>query len=335
MKSFILIILFTVIAYPAYGRLNTSIGAAMFYRVDKTTNAPFGFKVTGSEIVFESTMSNKKRDIMKFDVQVFVWGTMQGWAKSMHYGTVYALFPFGIGKPNLKIGQQVIPFGLLAEYDVHGQLFQHPYALTIGERIDTGISLFGIIGPLDYWYMVSNGSELFTMDKDDNKVQTFRIAHARDVPFGEIKCGLSFLRGILPEFVQNPLVMMMAVPDTFVLKNRFAIDSELFMPRVTLRGEASIGNNGISNPFSGLADEGVLSGYLEIRYSLSYDFELMAMYSHYEPLSRSSNRFVEFGPGLNLTIPDISAISLQAAALKRNLPSTSHYYFALQMRVQI
>jgi len=301
----------------SFARVDNSLQKGMFFRIDKGTNSPFSFNLTGSEIIFQSTLSSNQRDIMKFDAQLFLWGSMEGWSKGMHYGNIYAIFPFGPGRFNLKIGQHVVPFGMQAEYDSHGQLFQQPYALNIGERIDIGVSLFGILGPIDYFYMISNGNEPNMADRDDDKVHTFRLAILSQKPIGDFKFGVSLLRGVLPDFINDPFIDMAAVPDTFIMKTRLGFDWDIQLPLFTLRGEASVGPNGGENPFSDLPDRSVFVGYAEARIPISYDLELMGMYSRFQPSWSGGGAIYEFGPGLNYTLPDVSAITLQFALLRR------------------
>jgi hypothetical protein len=301
----------------SFARVDSSLQKGMFFQIDKGAGSPFSFNLTGSEIIFQSTLSSSKRDIMKFDVQLFLWGSMDGWSKGMHYGNIYAIFPFGPGRFNLKIGQHVVPFGMQAEYDSHGQLFQQPYALNIGERIDIGISLFGILGPIDYFYMISNGNEPNHPDRDDDKVHTLRLAVLTRPPVGDFKFGISVLRGVLPNFTNDPFIDMSAVPDTFIMKTRLGFDWDIQLPIFTLRGEVSAGPNGGDNPFSNFPDRSVFAGYAEARIPISYDLELMGMYSRFQLSLSGGEATYEFGPGLNYTLPDISAITLQFALLRR------------------
>jgi hypothetical protein len=215
------------------------------------------------------------------------------------------------------VGQHVVPFGMQAEYDSHGQLFQQPYALNIGERIDIGISLFGILGPIDYFYMISNGNEPNHPDRDDDKVHTLRFAFLSRRPVGDFKFGISLLRGVLPNFTRDPFIDMSAEPDTFIMKTRLGFDWEIQIPLLTLRGEASAGPNGAENPFSNLSDRSVFAGYAEARIPIAYNLELMGTYSRFQPSFSGGGAAYEFGPGLNYTYPDLSAITLQFALLRR------------------
>lgn len=319
----------------SFGRVESTLQKGMFIRIDKSTGTPLSFNLTGSEISFQSTLSSSQRDIMKFDAQLFLWGSMEGWSKGMHYGNIYAIFPFGPGRFNLKIGQHVVPFGMQAEYDSHGQLFQQPYALNVGERIDIGVSLFGILGPIDYFYMISNGNEPNHPDRDEDKVHTLRFAVLSRRPVGDFKFGVSLLRGVLPDFTSDPFIDMAAVPDTFIMKTRLGFDWDIQLPLFTLRGEASVGPNGGENPLSNLPDRSVFAGYAEARIPISYELEVMGMYSRFQPSLSGGGATYEFGPGLNYTLPDVSAITLQFAAIRRFYQGATTDRIALLLVVKL
>ncbi len=321
------------IVTPVFGRVESSLQKGMFFQIAKNTGTPVSFNLTGSELIFTSTLSSGKRDIMKFDAQIFIWGSMQGWSKDMHYGNIYAIFPFGPGRVNLKVGQQIVPFGMQTEYDTHGQLFQPLYALNIGERIDIAISVFGIFGPLDYWYMISNGNRPNMADRDDDKVHTLRLATRFQHAIIDLKTGVSLMRGVLPDFTVDPFVDMEAVPDTFIMKNRAAFDIDAQLPLLVLRGEFSAGTNGGGNPFHDADDRMVYNGYAEARLPLSYTIELMGMYSFFRPAAGADIR--EFGMGLSFTPADISAINLQLAGLRRTAPTTTSDRIILLMVVKL
>lgn len=314
----------------ASGRVETTVEKAIFLKADKGTATPFQFSLDGSEVVFRSVMKSRDRDILELDVQVFVWGMMHGWAKSMHFGNAYAVFPFGIGRPSLKIGQQVVPFGLLAEYDTHGYLFQNPYALNLGERIDVGLSLVGILGPIDYWYMISNGNGLQMADPGDDKVHCLRIAEAGENPLGDMKAGISLLRGVLPDFAENPLWNMAAVPDTFIMKNRIGFDGEISLLFLLLRAELVAGQNGTS-----VTGIGFVSGYAEARLALRAGIELMAMYSECRPRAGAAGEAGEAGIGFDLNPGGSDAINLEIAGFRRDSGPSASYALVAKTQIRL
>jgi hypothetical protein len=264
-------------------------------------------------------------------LQVYVWGTMEGWAKDMHYGNAFAVFPLGLGRPSIKVGQQVIPFGLLSYYDTHGQVFENPYALVLGERIDAGISVFGLLGPFDWWYMVANGNGPNVSDRDENKVQTGRIALAAD----DYAIGLSLLRGVLPRFRHNPLVDMMAEPDSFLMKNRAGIDFELSLPLMLVRGEAAAGRYGAVQDLTEFTQDGQLGVYVETRIPIRYGLEIMGMYSSYWPSLEEPTAAQDLGVGISCAPADFGVVNIQAAGIRRESQGQTSDHFVAQLGVTL
>src|SRR4030043_780063 len=133
-KLYLLMLIFSGIAF---GRIDLRFNPAIYSRyVDNTDETPSSFNLMAAELTITGNMSHENRDLLTVATQIYIAGTMHGWAKSMHQGIAHLNIPNGIGKPSIKIGQQVIPFGLLTWYDTHGRVFQNPYAFTIGQRID-------------------------------------------------------------------------------------------------------------------------------------------------------------------------------------------------------
>ncbi len=279
-KLYALMLILTGIAL---GRIDLRFNPAIYSRyVDNTDETPSSFNLMAAELMITGNMSHENRDVLTGAAQICIAGTMHGWAKSMHQGIAYINIPIGIGKPSIKIGQQVIPFGLLAWYDTHGRVFQNPYAFTIGERIDAGISAQGLIGPVDYWYMISNGSGPNIMDQNNNKVQTIRIAYTNNSNWYDLIAGLSLLRGILPNFSDDPFRNMMAEPDSLIMKNRVAIDGKFSNPYFELIGELIIGTDGSWHSISDLSDQGNLGAYLEFNIPMIAGIETIGMYSYWQ-----------------------------------------------------
>lgn len=332
LKRFLLLVLF---AGLAQARITTRFQEALYFRYEKGTGHHSTFDLMGSEVNVETNLSNTNRDLLTLALQVYVWGSMEGWAKAMHYGNAYAIFPLGIGKPNLKIGQQVVPFGLLADYDTHGQIFQTTYALALGERIDAGVSAFGILGPLDWWYMVSNGRGPNVMDQDENKVQTARLAIGLENATADMRFGLSLLRGVLPNFSEDPLKDMMAEPDTFLLKNRIGFDFDLAPTFLTVRAELIGGNQGQITRIDDVTKHGVLSGYLELRLPVRYGLEAMAQYSFFQPTLDRLDMSSDLAAGISLAPATIKNLNLQVAGIKRDDNHRISYHVIGQVGINL
>lgn len=89
-----------------------------------------GFELMGAEGDIQAQVTGKTRDILTAMIQIRAGGAMSGWTKGFHFGEAYALFPLGLSLPTIRVGQAVIPFGLLADYDIHTQIIQTPFAWT-------------------------------------------------------------------------------------------------------------------------------------------------------------------------------------------------------------
>ena len=131
------------------------------------------FELMGAEGNIEAQVSGETRDIVTALIQVRAAGAMSGWTRGFHFGQAYALLPLGLSLPTVKVGQAVIPFGLLADYDVHGQIIQTPFARTLGLRLDPGLGVLGVLGRTDYRLWLSNGNGPDMMDNDRGGLRVF------------------------------------------------------------------------------------------------------------------------------------------------------------------
>ncbi len=317
-------------------RLETKISPQAFFQYNKKFDNGSSLQLMGSELNIHSTLSNQDRDILALALQAYIWGTMTGWAKKMHYGNAYVIFPLGLGRPNIKLGQQVLPFGLLADYDTHGQIVQTPYVRTIGLRIDPGISVNGLLGSFNWWYMVSNGAGPNVMDLDENKVQTLRISANHAGTWADALIGISFLRGILPDFSENPLVDMMATPDSFLIKNRIALDFEFSPPQFLIRAELVGGNQEKKiSRFNGITKITTFSGYMELRIPLIYNLELMAKYALFKPATNQAGSTRDLMIGVNYIPAEINAFNIQLGGFKYEVNEISSYSLVAQLAVTL
>lgn len=328
-------IILLLLAGVGIGRVVHEFNPALYFRLEKVDAAAATFNLMGSELGIVSTIADENRDIVSVVIQVYVWGAMQGWAKAMHYGAAYVVVPLGLGKPSIMLGQQVLPFGLLAEYDSHDKIFQPLFTRTLGLRIDAGASAFGILGPLDYWYMVSNGSGPNLADGDDNKVQTGRIALRRRGDFADVKGGLSLLRGRLPQFSMDPLADMMAQPDSFTLKNRIGLDIEVASPYFTLRAEAAGGKNQSVESLDDLTRHGIGSFYAEMSIPLSAGTEAIGMYGRYMPVLDGSHKFEAYGGGLRLVVRAVTALGVEIVGYRSIEHDVAQLHLVAQVGVRL
>lgn len=151
----------------------------------------------------------------------------------------------------LKVGQFILPFGLLPVYDTHLQILQSLYPEAIGERIDEGVGVEGrFYGVLDYRFAITAGVGPNHLLIDPNRVVTFRLGRLFATPYGTFSFGGSLLDGQLPVTEVNPETGFapalapsgrILAPYGYVSKTRIAGDGQWNYRAVTVRGEAMTG----------------------------------------------------------------------------------------------
>jgi hypothetical protein len=129
------ILALVLVAGIAVAGTSVRLGGALYprYTYDAMGN---GFELMGAEGNIQAQVSGETRDIVTALIQIRAGGAMSGWTSGFHFGEAYALFPLGLSLPTIRVGQAVIPFGLLADYDIHTQIIQTPFAKTLGLRLD-------------------------------------------------------------------------------------------------------------------------------------------------------------------------------------------------------
>jgi hypothetical protein len=271
------------------------------------------FELMGAEGDIDAQVSSETRDIVTALVQVRAAGAMSGWTSGFHFGQAYALLPLGLSLPTIKVGQAVIPFGLLADYDIHGQIIQTPFARTLGLRLDPGLGVLGVLGHTDYRLWLSNGNGPDMMDNDKGKVFTARVAPRFLLGDADVTLGLSGLAGSLPYWSLDSLSNMDEGPRFYELKYRLGLDNTTDWGPLTLRLE------GVAGRDSTLAQPLVFGYYGEARYALVRWLEPMVAYDGFHT-SEGAARTLSLG--LNYYPPDISAFEIQTA-YQRNYLNTA------------
>ena len=271
------------------------------------------FELMGAEGNIEVQVSGETRDIVTALIQVRAAGAMSGWTSGFHFGQAYALLPLGLSLPTIKVGQAVIPFGLLADYDIHGQIIQTPFAKTLGLRLDPGIGVLGVLGRTDYRLWLSNGNGPDMMDNDKGKVVTARVAPMFLLGDAEVTLGLSGLAGSLPYWSLDSLPRMIEGPRLYASKYRLGLDNNVDWGSLIIRLEGTAGKD------SALSQPLVFGYYGEARYALSRWLEPMVAYDGFHTGEGSARTF---SAGLNFYPPDISAFEIQAA-YQRNFLNTA------------
>lgn len=271
------------------------------------------FELMGAEANIQAQVTSETRDIVTALIQVRAGGAMSGWTRGFHFGEAYALFPLGLSRPTIEVGQAVIPFGLLADYDIHTQIIQTPFAKTLGLRLDPGLGVLGALGQLDYRLWLSNGNGPDMMDNDRGKVVTARVAPRFLLGDADVTLGLSGLAGSLPYWSLDSLPRMVDGPRSYKVKYRLGLDNTTDWGPLTMRLEGVAGKD--SAPSRPL----VFGYYGEARYALVRWLEPMVAYDGFHTDEGSARTL---SAGLNYYPPDISAFEIQTA-FQRNFLSTS------------
>ena len=272
------------------------------------------FELMGAEGNIQAQVTSETRDIVTALIQVHAGAAMSGWTKGFHFGEAYALFPFGLSRPTIKVGQAVIPFGLLADYDIHTQIIQTPFARTLGLRLDPGLGVLGVLGLLDYRLWLSNGNGPDMMDNDRGKVLTARLAPRFLLGDADVTLGLNGLAGSLPYWSLDSLLTMDEGPQAYSAKYRLGLDNTTDWGPLTLRLE------GIAGKDSALARPLVFGYYGEARYAVTRWLEPMVAYDGFHTPEGSARTL---SVGLNFYPPDISAFEVQTAYQRNFLNTTT------------
>lgn len=320
MMSRSILVLFLTAAVAVAGT-SVRLGGALYPRFMFDAMGS-SFELMGAEGNIEAQVSGETRDIVTALIQVRAAGAMSGWTSGFHFGQAYALLPLGLSLPTVKVGQAVIPFGLLADYDVHGQTVQTPFARTLGLRLDPGLGILGVLGRTDYRLWLSNGNGPDMMDNDKGKVVTARVAPRFLWGDADVTLGLSGLAGSLPYWSLDSLSNMVEGPRSYELKYRLGLDNTTDWGPLTIRLEGVAGKdagNGTRSESPGDSVMSLVFGYYgEARYALVRWLEPMVAYDGFHTDEGSARTL---SVGLNYYPPDISAFEIQTA-YQRNYLNT-------------
>lgn len=200
-----------------------------------------------AELESTATISNGNRDLFDFAVQYPYYTQMKGVdsrGEDMHFFNAYGIFKLGLGKPSIRFGQFVAPFGNLSYYDTHTLPLQSLYPQSLGFRIQRGVSVDGFLRAYDY--------SVAAMGADGSREILGRVARRFDLPKGILTAGFSALYGQrAPRFstLVDPL-MDEALPGAplsesldFVNKTRIGLDAEYSMGPDVFRAEFVTGRD--------------------------------------------------------------------------------------------
>jgi hypothetical protein len=315
-----LLVLAPLLLATAHAEVKVNVGGEIYPRFT-ISDMDNSFSLMGAGGIVTAQVTSRTRDIMTAALQIPVGVRTADWTSGFHFGDAYALIPLGLRWPVIRVGQAVIPFGLLADYDIHSQVVQPPYARTLGLRIDPGIGLLGrasppALGPTGYWLWLSNGNGPYRMDDDNNKVVTVRVAPKFLLGNAEATVGLSGLVGSLPDFGLDSIAM--AGPKNHVVKYRLGLDNTTDLGPLTIRVEGVGGKDSVwSGPI-------VCGYYAEARYAFVNWLEGLVKYDGFHvrghepdlkrigscPLTGSVRNL---SAGVNFYPPGISVFNFQLA----------------------
>jgi len=126
-------------------------------RATAGSGAEEALKVMQTEVDMRLSVNDDDEELVTFALGPNLATDMEGRGRQMHFGNYYAVWNFGVDKPKLTLGQFVLPFGTLAEYDTHPLVLQTPYARTLGLRIDRGFALEGLADQWNWRAAITTG----------------------------------------------------------------------------------------------------------------------------------------------------------------------------------
>ncbi|MHB9023107.1 MAG: hypothetical protein ACYC7E_02895 [Armatimonadota bacterium] len=211
-------------------------------------------ELMAAELETTATISNGERDVLDLALQwpyVTQMEGVDGRGEEMHFGNAYGVYKLGLGKPNIRFGQFVAPFGNLPYYETHTRPLQTLYPESLGIRIDRGVSVEGFKGDYDYWVAAMGGNGARS-DNNDTPIVLGRVARRFDMPNGILTIGASALYGQdMPRFstLVDP-VMGEALPGMplsqsldFTNKTRLGLDAEYSVGQDLWRAELIAGRD--------------------------------------------------------------------------------------------
>lgn len=172
---------------------------------------------------------------------------------------VYGQYKGPLGRWNVRAGHAFVPFGLLATLDTERLLLHGIEEETIGIRLDTGLSVLGRAGAIDYVGAVSTGTgDPRHVGRSAAPLFSGRAAYVN----GDSLFGLSVLSGEV------------ATEDTSSIRKRLgALDATMSLGRTTLRAEFVAGTT------DGETNAG---GLLLADYSITPRFDLNGRYAQWD-----------------------------------------------------
>ncbi len=295
--------------YPYYPKQNNFYFAGVTdlrYRTlstDRTSKNPdpqaVGSYIAATRLTFDYVRANPQTGDERGGVraQILFENDNEGTAlnrvrASEVYGYYRFLFP-GVSA-NVRAGQFVLPFGLLAVYDTPLQPIQTLYEYALGVRVDTGIMLEGDYAQFHYAGSITTGAGPGRGDVDSDKTVTFRLARAFPTRLGKLQIGGSLLSGKLPETSFSTVLPPSgrSLATNFISKTRFAGDGQYVYGALTARGEIVFGGDD-QNP--------VYGHFLEADYNWTPRFSVTGFSRRWD-FSQRPQSSSTLGVGVNYTM---------------------------------
>lgn len=239
------------------------------YRLDTRAMGSSEGPTTLDVMAAEAEITGEIGQHLEYAVQIPLYTSMEGRGRDMHFGNLYAIYRRKLGEPTVKLGQFVIPFGNLPDYETHTRPVQTLYRYSVGVRIDPGVEVEGFLGrETTFQVALTTGNGAFRSDNNGNKVLTARLSRTLTVGADELRLGLSALAGVLPVFsLMSDPVMGTAQVLEFSHKQRVALDAEYSRGPLLLRAEVVAGDDD---------GRGAYGHWLQVSYPLSYQTSLEA-----------------------------------------------------------
>jgi hypothetical protein len=183
----------------------------------------------------------------------------QNGVKEFAIGEAYASYRLPImtdtdSTAYVRVGQFVLPVGLMATYDTHQEIIQSLYAEGIGERTDWGAAIDGrFYGVLDYNFAIAAGTGPGHLYAVPDRVVSFRLGRLFLTKYGTFNLGGSLLGGRLPVTEVDPATGFppvlppsgkLTAPYGYVDKTRLIGDGQWTYRAMTARGEVMDGSDG-------------------------------------------------------------------------------------------
>jgi len=318
----------TLLALVAVGTSHADWSVTGFQAVPRIDLRPMDSNMHDSQLHLMSaevdlrfSVNHDGNEVASFALSPDLATSMTGRARDMHLGNYYSVWNFGVDKPKLKLGQFVVPFGTLAEYDTHTLSLQTPYARTLGIRIDQGLEAEWLSGGRDYRLSLTSGDG--RGQQNGSFAAAFRTARDYEVGNDAYRLGLSALLGHgMPVFATHAASLPGTdVPITRADKTRLALDLDWLHVVDNIRGEV----------VAGWDDSDFVNGqWVSYNHPFSYSTDLTLQADRWQ---QADGTVVGLGASLHQRLDEFSGLRLAYEprwASPAGMPQMDHSEVSLQ-----